>query len=606
MAGPGAIPADFGGGARVFLADPAQAGTAEAVRDLGAANLQVLHLLAPLFPDGAEPERVRVAALIRNALAAAEHANARENATRELQPMTRIPAAWGAVDNLAAVRLNQVPQFAGDTKDPRTVVRWLTRIFATSIAHNLNQDATLSLLIQASTQGASDFIDGMREKGLDIPPIVRALELRYGQLCAADDALNKVNTLERSPDEDLSTFLDRLRYMAKMAKRHIDNDANRSAAIDLLVEANIRRVLPESVKIALDERILARSRSGAPPFTTADLEKECIDLENRRAERKEKVVAQARSNQGRFRRVQAVLQQQPQWAGQACYVNSGMPEAYQTYYTESYEDPVEGEYYDESQEDPEAEMSMVALINEINYVDRRYQEKGLVADQDRVFQKATNRYNRYPQNQGQGRGQPPPRAYPPRNPTYGNPRPRYQGPPQAARQVYAAPQARPQAPIRGPQAQFGTPAHQGAPAQYGTPQQYGAPQYYGAPAYHGAPVQQGAPQYQGAPAYPGAPAPAAGPPNRLPEGQRPTIRDLLARANCVNGDCVKCGIHGHLMSSDACALRGKPLVDRPCVRCKKGLHAADDCVATIQQQPQAVVNQIYDDVWTDEEDLNFQ
>ena len=60
------------------------------------------------------------------------------------------------------------------------------------------------------------------------------------------------------------------------------------------------------------------------------------------------------------------------------------------------------------------------------------------------------------------------------------------------------------------------------------------------------------------------------------------------------------------MSSDACALRGKPLVDRPCVRCKKGLHAADDCVATTQQQPQAVVNQIYDDVWTDEEDLNFQ
>jgi hypothetical protein len=33
----------------------------------------------------------------------------------------------------------------------------------------------------------------------------------------------------------------------------------------------------------------------------------------------------------------------------------------------------------------------------------------------------------------------------------------------------------------------------------------------------------------------------------------------------------------------ACALKDKPLVDKPCAKCGKGLHSADDCPKVFQQ-----------------------
>ena len=78
--------------------------------------------------------------------------------------------------------------------------------------------------------------------------------------------------------------------------------------------------------------------------------------------------------------------------------------------------------------------------------------------------------------------------------------------------------------------------------------------------------------------------PAAGPPIRLPDPQRKTIQELLDAANCGRGDCVHCGNPGHMMRQDACALRGKPIVDRACPACKKGLHAADDCPRVFQRR----------------------
>ena len=84
-----------------------------------------------------------------------------------------------------------------------------------------------------------------------------------------------------------------------------------------------------------------------------------------------------------------------------------------------------------------------------------------------------------------------------------------------------------------------------------------------------------------------------GPPNPLDQGPKRNVYELLNLANCSKGQCIQCGYDGHFMKSDACALRDKSLMDKPCVKCGKGLHSADDCLRVYQknygaqpQQPQ--------------------
>ena len=73
-----------------------------------------------------------------------------------------------------------------------------------------------------------------------------------------------------------------------------------------------------------------------------------------------------------------------------------------------------------------------------------------------------------------------------------------------------------------------------------------------------------------------------GPPGRLQDGPRRSIMELLRAANCERGECIQCGNKGHLMHNEACGLRGKPVTDRACMKCNKGLHAVDDCPRVYQ------------------------
>ena len=76
-----------------------------------------------------------------------------------------------------------------------------------------------------------------------------------------------------------------------------------------------------------------------------------------------------------------------------------------------------------------------------------------------------------------------------------------------------------------------------------------------------------------------------GPPNRLSDDPtRRTIYELISLAKIVKGSCIQCGLEGHYLSSDSCALKGKTLMDRACVKCGKGLHSADDCPKVYQRQ----------------------
>jgi len=80
-----------------------------------------------------------------------------------------------------------------------------------------------------------------------------------------------------------------------------------------------------------------------------------------------------------------------------------------------------------------------------------------------------------------------------------------------------------------------------------------------------------------------------GPPNKL--GRTLALTELLRLANVNRGECILCGIPGHLRGNINCALRGQPLMDMPCTRCGKGLHSADNCHLTAEAVANACVEE---------------
>jgi len=429
--------------------------------------------------DAADPNRDQKLAnldLVRNNARrlqeAARHMTTREKSTRTLQPLTRLPAVeWGLNNDVAAIRLYSVKTFDGTPVDNREVHRWISRIISLAKTHQLTFAATITLMINASNGDALDFITELQDEGKSLADVIQGLELRYGDLCLPQEAVVRCNSMQRGANESLLDFLDRLRYMAKMAKREIENDADRRRAIDLIIESNIRRVLPTSVRVALEERILARTRSGLPPFKAREIEKECAELEKRREER----LAEANDLGGKNKKIGVVRN-----------VRAAPALLYQPSYDyERAEGPPSGQTSD----DDDSDSSLEAIIAEVKYKQRQYLSKGKPFDKKRVFRKVLEKY---------------------------------QVPANHPKVVAALGGDRREAP--------------------------------------------------------------SGPPVRMPEPYRKTIRELLDAANCTRGECIHCGAQGHLMRQDACALRGKPIVDRACPACKKGLHAADDCPRVFQKR----------------------
>jgi len=464
----GIPPADFGGD-REFLDDPQATGLSTTVGDMAALNLQVLHLLQEVVGDDAQGRVVAIAAQLRQTLAASNASQAREQQTRELQPVTRVPAAaFGATIQIANIRMNNIPTFTGGGSDTLDVVRWISRIFVLAQAHTLTFAATINLMIQGSSGGACDYIEQMREEGKTLSQVVQQLEMRYGDLCTPEEARVKTNNMTRKEKEGLPEFIDRLRTMARMACRLERDEAARRIAIDVLIEGNIRRVLPTSVRNALEERVINRSRMGLPAFTAREIEKECLDLERRRNERK----------------------QEPEKLHVAKHKVNKVQE-------ETSDSSSESESSSEAEEEGnEAELILAA---ELQQQRAKYIQRGLRVDPQKVYKRAFKNYNA---------------KFPPKF----------------------------------------SPRKPGREAQ-------GARQAFGSPA----PVNQG-------------------PPNKLGDSPRKTINELLILANCTRGQCIQCGFDGHCMRNDICVLKDKPPVDRPCAKCGKGLHQADDCPKAFQQK----------------------
>ncbi len=315
-------------------------------------------------------------------------------------------------------------------------------------------------MVQGSGKGAANYIDEMKQEGKTLHQVIQQLEMRYGSLTTVEDARIKCNNMVRGSDEHLSDFIDRLRLMAKMACRNEPDDGLRRRAVDILVEGNIRRVLPSSVRLALEERIMNRSLMGLPALSARDVEKEALDLEQKRNERKNEL---KRLTQGHGKRHQ---------------INKAT--------IDFDEDLNSDSSSDDEGSDGDLEHPNEFLINEIKMQKQRYLQRGKPVDTKKVYRRAFKSYNQ-----------------------------KFTG--------------------KGKQHHYGARAAQD------------------------------------------------GPPNKMKDGDRKPINELLNLANVQRGQCIQCGFEGHMMRNIACALKDKPLVDRACIKCGTGLHAADDCPKVYQK-----------------------
>ena len=143
----GDIPPDRRGN-RVFFNDVNQVGISTMIGDLAAMNLRVIHCLAAdAVPNANRPHIDALVAHNRRILDASDVCKAREAATRELKPVTRLPALpWGNHENIAAIRMHSIPVFTGASSDTLDIVRWLSRVFTICQANELSNAAAINLL----------------------------------------------------------------------------------------------------------------------------------------------------------------------------------------------------------------------------------------------------------------------------------------------------------------------------------------------------------------------------------------------------------------------------------------------------------------------------
>ena len=375
----GAIPNNFGGG-REFLADPDNAGLPTALGDITALLLRNLHFQRQNAADDAERAIIDAdAEIARRVLAASNASQARETNIRELQPVTRVPVVpYGVDENVANIRMNNVPVFSGGSGDTVDVISWISRILNLAQARTLSFAATINLLIQGSSKGAANYIDEMKQEGKTLHQVIQQLEMRYGSLTTVEDARIKCNNMTRGSEEHLSEFIDRLRLMAKMACRNEPDDGLRRRAIDILVEGNIRRVLPSSVRLALEERIMNRSLMGLPSLSARDVEKEALDLEAKRNERK------------------VELKRAAQAQGKRHHINKATIDFDDVADSSSSDD-------DDDDDDGDSEHPRDFLINEIKLQKQRYFQRGKPVDNKKVYRRAFKNYNQKFMGKDRGR-----------------------------------------------------------------------------------------------------------------------------------------------------------------------------------------------------------
>ena len=494
------FPAEYGGN-RAFALDPGKADALTTLGDSAAAQLRLIYTLeqAGVIPAAQKPALDRVRDDLQQTLRNADGVKTRERDTRVQRPLTKVPADnYGDEDDITKIRTQNLPQFDGEGSDPAEISRWLSKVLVIAQGYKLKLPVVVSLLAQASTGKACDYIEQLRDEGKSLREVIELLEMTYGCLVPKEEARVKCGSMRRDDGESLSSFLHRLRHMARIACRYEDDDTARCKAIDELVEANVRRILPPSVKTALEERILARRRIGLTDFTSREIERECLELEKARDDKRKEIALQLNAHEvgrkGKFANIAAHFSA---LSAQVDVDSDTDPDV-----VEMIKDKLSPPA--SSDEDSEQERD-VFLAGQIIRERQKFQDRGQPVDQKKVMKGAVRKYNnRYPPRDGRSR-------------------------------------------VVGEITQ-----HQG-PGQRG--------------------VVQNQTYYQN----------QRQPPNRNPDLRNRSIMELLDLSKCQRGQCIQCGLKGHLLGRDDCPLKDKPLVDSPCVACQQGLHASNDCVRIFQQ-----------------------
>jgi hypothetical protein len=472
---PVAAPVGDWGQNRTFVTvpNPTMATIPGQVGDIGAVGLQILRILRNQTNDPQQIADVEnLANILRPVVTASDATRERERTSVELQPLTKTPTTWGINTKIANIRLHHVPNYTGTSSDTIDIHSWLDRVFNTATSHQLSREATINLMIMASTGTAADYIRQMRDERRTPLEVVQALELRYGDLCLPEEAISRCGTMPRKDNEKLVDFIDRLRKMAKMATRNVLDEERRMEKTDSLIKGNIRRVLTLSLRKTLDDRMKNHLKMGWPEMSCREFEKECIELERAREERREEMAKSTKAK---------VNQPPPRRHVRQARINA----VYEDSELSSDEDLTITDSSDE-----EIDEEALHWVNRMEQVKKHYANRGKKLSPQQLRTKVTNRYNkdrgRYPYNK------------------------RNQAPKAAA-----------------------------AAAQ----------------------IQN-----------------RRGPPERLDAEIRRNILELLNLANVNKGECIQCGTPGHMLGKDECSLRNRPLTDRPCAKCGKGLHSADDCL----------------------------
>jgi len=505
-----AVPADYYGG-RAITKNPLVADSLTNAGDSAAANLKFIYLLeqANLVPAANKPILDEIKEDYKAILKNTEVVKARERDTRVQRPLTKVPVAdYGVETDITKVKVQNWQIFTGEKCDAGAVTRWLQRSLGAAEGQKLTLKATSKLLMHMSTGVAQNYIEHLLDEGKTLREIIELLEMRWGGLEAPEVARAACGSIQRKPDEPLSVFLDRLRHTARVACRYEDDDEKRIKDTDDLVKANIRRVLPPSVKSQYEERLQNMRKMGAVEPTSRDIESECLKMEQAREEKKQEMA----------RRLSQYGPRKGKFANLAVQSAARIDELVDL---DSDSDPEVHPQADElsppasEDEDPEVERE-IFLAKQIVREKEKFQRRGQPIDQKRVMKGVIRKYNaRYPQKD----------------------QPRVVG--EIAQPVnYPRPYYNPQ------QANIGG---QNPVRPLAAPQR----------------VQQ--------------------PPNAVPELRRRPITELIALSNCDRGQCVQCGLRGHLLGRDGCPLKDKPLMDAPCNVCHQGLHAGNDCVRIFQQ-----------------------
>ena len=509
-------------------------------------------------------------------------------------------SGYGNVDDIKNVKLSNLPTFTGTNKPDENPKAWIQKLINTAETHKLTARATIDLLCQKADSNAWSEISRWRKQNLTLPQIVNEFESRFLPYRITPAlAKQKVSILQRMPKESLDQYASRLSDLVEIAVANSPSDVRNEQREQLLIH-NFERVLSTDISRQLSEKKKQRRLYGDRPFTFLEMKAEANMLEIEEIQRRQFARQTLRlvnddpaydflhnnppkvnvlhDEDLRPTRLRDTLQDQvleiPMPYNDLHLVptrqkpNVFSPETAQAMMEKDYKERLEKYNREKARLATGRKVRQkVLLVTEENdqimdvtplqtYENDQYSDESY-DNGDLAHPGYINTLYR-PQNQPQRRNDYPPRNYG----SYNNNRPNPQ---------YAQRDQR-----------YGNyNAQQARSANYSN-RLNPRPNYYSDRNNN---IQQTpAPN---TPTYSREQmkllmelAKKSGPPAPLRDRNQSFPSNLLPiLANVEPQECLKCGMEGHSSNEQSCALYDKPLMDKACNYCSKGLHSSQYCIA---------------------------